>query len=215
MAPFLRNVTLHAGPFSSLPHQTRLCRRGARWSAFPSVCAGRAVAVLAEHTQAVAVGAAERNRHDVVDLELYRVMRDPIEAWAYMAIGCDPPLEERLALTPAGAASLPVLHADQAPCVIATASACLPSGQSSNRQPRQTGAKSLSFETSRPGSSSLTANTTPSSQASRYVTGDPATTCRPARISLPYCLLIASSGYGRHALVTSTTAVRECRHGDA
>src|SRR5262245_46158185 len=68
--------------------------------------AGRAVAALTEHAGSIPVRTAERNRNDVVDLQLRGEMRDAVEARADVAVRLDVGVEERFALRPAPARAL-------------------------------------------------------------------------------------------------------------
>jgi hypothetical protein len=51
--------------------------------------ASASIATNAEHLKSVAVRATERNRNDVVDLELYGLVWYPVEAWTHVPVGRD------------------------------------------------------------------------------------------------------------------------------
>jgi hypothetical protein len=62
---------------------------------------GRAIARLTENTQAISIAATERDRHDVVDLQLRGHVRDTVEPRTNHPIRPDPRLEESIASAPA------------------------------------------------------------------------------------------------------------------
>jgi hypothetical protein len=105
MAPFLRNVTLHTGPFSCSPDSRVPSRRIVERVAKTGT--EREVTGTAQDKKPVAIRASEYDRTNVLGGQIRSLVRNAVEPWAHGAVCADPGINKSFPLAPTSSRTPP------------------------------------------------------------------------------------------------------------